>query len=296
MGHAHGESAMGRNRQRLAIVLALTSLYLIAQVVGGLLTGSLALLADAGHMLTDVAGLALALLASKIAETPASPRRTYGYYRVEILAAALNALLLIGVAMFVMYEAYARVQAPPAIASGPMLAIGAGGFAVNLAGAFILRSAADESLNMRGAYIEVISDLITSVGVMAGAILMWITDWYLIDPLISFGIALFILPRTWSLLREAVNVLLEGTPADLNLAEVRATMTATPGVASVHDLHAWSITSGINALSAHVVLGSGSDHVVVRQALHARLTTAFKLQHLTLQMEQRDEPHDEPHL
>jgi cobalt-zinc-cadmium efflux system protein len=280
---------MGKNRDRLALVLALTGAYLIAEVIGGFLIGSLALLADAGHMLTDVAGLALALLASKIAQTPASPQRTYGYYRVEILAAAVNALVLIGVALAVSYEAYQRLHAPPVIASGTLFVLGAGGFAVNLAGALILRGAARESLNMKGAYIEVLSDLVTSVGVMLGALAMGATGWYWIDPLISFAIALFILPRTWALLREAVNVLLEGTPADLNLAEVRAAMTQTPGVASVHDLHAWSITSGINALSAHVVLEPGGDHVAVRHALNARLTRGFKLEHVTLQMEQPDE-------
>jgi cobalt-zinc-cadmium efflux system protein len=296
MGHAYVHSAGSRNSRRLTVVLGLTTSYLVAEIVGGIVTGSLALLADAGHMFTDVAGLGLALTGIKLAERPASPSRTYGYYRVEILAAALNALLLFGVSFYVLYEAYQRFRAPPEVSSCAMLVVAVVGLAVNLVGVFLLRDAAKESLNMKGAYFEVLSDLVTSLGVIVGAVIMLTTQWYYADPLISAGIGLFILPRTWLLLRDAVNVLLEGTPSELSIASVRGAMQDVPGVATVHDLHAWSLTSGVNALSAHIVVRDGADHAVVRRAVQARLMADFDVQHVTLQMEQAGEEECESHL
>lgn len=284
-GHAHAPTPAGRNKRRLAIVLSLTTAYLIAEVVGGLLTHSLALLADAGHMLTDVAGLGLALMAIRFAERPATPERTYGFYRVEILAALANSVVLIGISGYILYEAYDRFRNPPEVKSSAMLAVASIGLLINLAGIFLLRAASKESLNMKGAYYEVFSDLLTSVGVIAAALIMLTTGWYYADPLISAGIGLFILPRTWMLLKDAVGVLLEGTPADVNLASLREAIVNVTGVASVHDLHVWSLTSGVNAMSVHAVLADHALHDEVLASVQRKVTTEFKIAHATVQVE-----------
>jgi len=297
MGHNHAHSTpAGRNKQRLAIVLGLTTLYLVAEVVGGLLTGSLALLADAGHMLTDVAGLGLALLAIWFAERPATPERTYGYYRVEILAALANAVVLIGISLYILYEAYERFMNPPEVESKAMLLIAGIGLGINVAGILILRAGASESLNMKGAYFEVLSDLLTSVGVIIAGVIMLTTGWYYADPLLSAGIGLFILPRTWMLLRDALGVLLEGTPADVNLASVRDGISNVPGVAGVHDLHVWSLTSGVNAMSVHVVRKDDAHHDDVLKRVMSCLTSEFKIAHATVQVEGRECAASETHL
>jgi cobalt-zinc-cadmium efflux system protein len=285
MGHGHSHTPAGKNKKRLAIVLALTTTYLIAEVVGGLLTGSLALLADAGHMLTDVAGLGLALMAIQFAERPATPERTYGFYRVEILAALTNGVVLIGISGFILYEAYQRFRNPPAVQSGPMLAVALVGLGINLVGVYILRAASEESLNLKAAYFEVMSDMLMSIGVIVAAIVMLTTRWYYVDPIISAGIGLFILPRTWMLLKDAVGVLLEGTPSDVNLATLRESIESVPGVASVHDLHVWSLTSGVNAMSVHAVLADHALHDEVLAAVQKRVTLDFKIAHATVQVE-----------
>ena len=281
----HAVTATGANKGRLKVVLALTTAYLAAEVVGGLVTGSLALLADAGHMLTDVAGLGLALLAIRFAERPATPERTYGYYRVEILAALANAVILIGISLYILVEAYDRFKNPPPIAGLSVLMVAGFGLVINVAGMFLLRGGSSESLNIKGAYFEVLSDALTSVGVIAAALIMYFTGWYYADPLVSAGIGLFILPRTWRLLREAVGVLLEGTPADVNPAAVRESLAAVEGVSSVHDLHIWSLTSGRNALSVHVVMAAGMPHERVLTAIHEKATTELKISHVTVQIE-----------
>jgi cobalt-zinc-cadmium efflux system protein len=285
MGHSHTHSAAGKNKRRLAIVLGLTTAYLIAEVVGGLLTHSLALLADAGHMLTDVAGLAMALLAIQFAERPATPERTYGFYRIEILAALTNAVVLIGISVYILYEAYQRFRNPPEVQSGAMLAVAAVGLVVNIVGIYLLRAASEESLNMKGAYFEVVSDMLTSIGVIAAALIMLTTGWYYADPLISAGIGLFILPRTWLLLRDAVGVLLEGTPTDVNLATLREAIRTVPGVADVHDLHVWFLTSGVNAMSVHAVLADHGLHDEVLAAVQKKVSSEFKIAHATVQVE-----------
>jgi cobalt-zinc-cadmium efflux system protein len=285
MGHGHSHTPASKNKKRLAIVLGLTTAYLIAEVVGGVLTHSLALLADAGHMLTDVAGLGLAILAIQFAERPATPERTYGFYRVEILAALTNAVVLIGISIYILYEAYQRFRNPPEIQSGAMLGVAAVGLVVNIVGIYLLRAASEESLNMKGAYFEVMSDMLTSIGVIAAAIIMLTTGWYYADPLISAGIGLFILPRTWLLLRDAVGVLLEGTPTDVNLAALREAIGTVAGVADVHDLHVWSLTSGVNALSVHTVLADHGLHDEVLAAVQKRVTADFKIAHATVQVE-----------
>ncbi len=296
MGNDHVQSAGSRNKRSLAIVFGLTSLYLIVEVIGGLLTKSLALLADAGHMLTDVAGVGLALLAIRFAERPATPERTYGYYRFEILAALTNAVVLILISFYILYEAYKRFLDPPKVESGAMLGVAAVGLAVNLIGMYILRSGSQESLNMKGAYFEVLSDMLTSIGVIVAGVIMLTTGWYYADPLISAGIGLFILPRTWALLKDAVGVLLEGTPSDVNLAALRESLSQVQGVAAVHDLHVWSLTSSVNAASFHAVLSEGAGHDEMLARLHDHVTNNFKISHVTVQIERGDFAKHETHL
>lgn len=285
MARAESASTAGKNKGKLKVVVILTATYLFAEVAGGLWTGSLALLADAGHMLTDVGGLVLALLAIRMAEKPASPSRTYGYYRAEILAALSNAVVLIGISIFILYEAYERFRTPPEVSSGPMLAVAGVGLVVNIVSLLLLRVGSDESLNMKGAYFEVVSDLLTSIGVILAAIIMWATGWYYVDPLISAGIGIFILPRTWLLMKDAVSVLLEGTPSDVDIADLRRVLLTIPGVASVHDLHVWSITSGVNAMSAHVVKLDAQPLNELLKLIHRTVKAQFVISHLTVQVE-----------
>lgn len=295
-GHTHQVSAAGKNKKPLLIVFCLTFFYLIVEVIGGFWTGSLALLADAGHMLTDVAGVGLALLAIWFAEKPASPEKTYGYYRGEILAALTNAVVLIFISLYILYEAYERFKNPPEVQSSGMLAVASIGLVINIAGVFILRSGSKESLNMKGAYFEVLSDMLTSVGVIIAGIIMLTTGWYYADPLISAGIGLFILPRTWMLLKDAVAVLLEGTPSDVNIASIREKLSEIEGVTEIHDLHIWSLTSGVNALSVHAVLADGSEHDDVLKRVHDCCTIEFKIAHVTAQTERECFAYQETHL
>jgi cobalt-zinc-cadmium efflux system protein len=300
MGHDHSHAVpRGLASRRLALVLALTLAFLVVEVVAGLLTGSLALLADAGHMLTDVAGLVLALAAMKFAERPPSPRRTYGYHRVEILAALTNGLVLLGVAGYIMMEAWDRFSHPTPVAGVPVLVVAAVGLAVNIAGAFLLHSGSRSSLNVRGAYNEVLADAASSVGVIVGAAVITATGWYWVDPLVAVLIALFILPRTFALLKEAVQVLLEGTPREVDLAAVREAMEEVVGVKTIHDLHVWTLTSGFHALSAHAILQEGAAHGEVLAALRHRVTHGFPISHVTVQLEERccgDHEHDVPRM
>jgi len=279
--HTHG------SRRRLAVVLGMTCAYLAVEVVAGFLTGSLALLADAGHMLTDVAGLVLALAAMKLAERRPSPRRTYGYHRAEILAALTNGLVLLAVAAYILAEAWGRFRSPHPVASVPVLAVATVGLAVNLAGAFLLHAGSRSSLNVRGAYNEVLADALSSVGVILGAGVILATGWLWVDPLVAAGIALFILPRTWALLREALQVLLEGTPREVDLAALRTAMEGVPGVKTVHDLHVWTLTSGVHALSAHAVLQEGAALGAVLGARRTRVTSGCLISHVTVQVEDR---------
>lgn len=277
-----------RNRRLLWITFGLTLTYLCVEVAGGLLTNSLALLADAAHMLTDVGGLGLALFASWMSTKPSTPFKTYGYYRVEILAALTNALVLFMVSFYILYEAYGRFREPPEVSSLPMLAVAAVGLVVNLIGIWLLRRKARESLNMQGAFLEVVSDLLSSVGVLLAGAIMWATGWYYADPIFSVVIGLFILPRTWKLMTQAVNVLLEATPAHINLAEVELALLGVEGVASVHDIHVWTIASGIDALSAHIVLADATQPLVtetITERLAVILRDRFKLDHSTIQVE-----------
>lgn len=284
-------SVTAKNRRSLWIVFGLTFTYFLVEVVGGLVTNSLALLADAAHMLTDVGGLGLALFAAWMSKKPATSQRTYGYYRVEILAALANAVVLFLMAFFILFEAYRRFREPPEVSSLPMMGVAAVGLVVNLIGMWILRKASGESLNMQGAYLEVVSDLLGSVGVLIAGVVMLTTGWYYADPLFSVVIGLFILPWTWGLMKQAVNVLLEATPAHINLPEVEKAMLGIEGVASVHDLHVWTITSGIDAFSGHVVLAPAVEPAVadaVLERVAAVLKEKFGLAHTTIQVERTD--------
>jgi cobalt-zinc-cadmium efflux system protein len=285
MPHVHRETAAGRSRRRLVAVLALTGAFVFVEIAGAIWTGSLALAADAGHMLTDLGGLALALFAVWIAARPPTPAKTFGYYRVEILAALVNALVLLVIAGVILVEAYRRILAPTPILGGPMLAIAALGLGVNLFSAWLLHAGAGESLNVRAAYLEVLADAIASVGVLIAALVVMLSGWTLVDPLTSVAIAVFIVPRTWRLLTQAVNVLLEGTPAHLRLDEIGAAMTRVAGVRRIHDLHVWTLTSGRDAMSAHVVVDDLAHSERLLGELHAVLHARFGIDHTTIQLD-----------
>ncbi|MGI9581776.1 cation diffusion facilitator family transporter [Chryseobacterium sp. RRHN12] len=289
-------SAGSRHKKSLLIVLCLSGTYLIAEVIGGILTNSLALLADAAHMLTDVVGLLLAFIAIKIGERKADPSRTYGYYRTEILAAVMNAVVLLGISIYVLFEAYQRFQNPPEVQSKSMLIVAGIGLIVNIAGMMILRKDSEGSLNMKGAYFEVLSDMLTSIGVMIAGVIMLATGWYYADPLISAAIGLLIFPRTWRLLKEAINVLLEGTPKDVDIHALRKSLEEIPGVKDVHDLHVWSLTSSVNAMSAHVVKENGYSQNQLLKTLTDKTVNHFKISHTTFQIEEEGYEENEVHL
>ena len=239
-------------------------------------------------MLTDVGGLALALFATWIAKKPATPQKTYGYYRVEILAALANAVVLFLISFYILYEAYRRFEEPPEVASVPMLLIAVIGLAINLVGIWNLHHGAKESLNVHGAYLEVVSDALGSVGVIVAAVIMLVSGWYYADPIFSVLIGLFILPRTWTLVTQAVNVLLESTPAHINIAAVEEAILKVNGVQAVHDLHIWTITSGMEALSVHVVLADGSkiqNAPEILEILSVLLKRGCGIGHTTIQVE-----------
>ncbi|MBS1738220.1 MAG: cation transporter [Bacteroidetes bacterium] len=278
-------SASYQNKGKLKLVLGLTLSYLAAEVIGGIVTNSLALLADAGHMLTDVGGLAFALFAINIAQRKTTEQKTYGYYRAEILAALANGIILIFVSIYILYEAVKRFQSPPEVSSKNMLIIAAIGLVVNIAGMLILRKSSKQSLNMKGAYFEVLSDMLTSIGVIAAAIIMLTTGWYYADPIISAGIGLFILPRIWILLKDAVGILLEGVPTDVKIPELKTAIAQIPGVLSTHDLHVWALTSGLNALSVHVVINKEAIPDEILKLITDNITTNFKIVHTTIQIE-----------
>jgi len=281
-GHAHG------SRQRLSIVLLLTTLVMIAELLGGLWTGSLALLADAGHMLADVAALILALMAVWFGARPATPRKTFGYYRLEILAALINGVGLVLISFFIFYEAYQRWFARPVIRSVPMTIVAGGGLIVNLICAALLHRDRDEDLNVRGAWLHVIGDALGSTGAIVAGVLITLFGWTAADSLISVLIGLLIVWSSWHLIRDATNVLLEGTPAHINLAAVEAAIMETDGVSDVHDLHVWTITSGREALSAHVIHAYSISQPELLKELRVKLLDRFGVDHLTIQMETAD--------
>jgi cobalt-zinc-cadmium efflux system protein len=278
-------SSASHHTRRLLGALSLTTSLMVIEVVGGLWTRSLALLADAGHMLTDVGGLSMSLLAVWFAQRPPTTENTYGYLRAEILAAVANGVVLFLVAGYILYEAILRVWAPPAIRAGPMLAIAVVGLGVNLLGMGLLRHEAGTSLNIRGAYLEMLGDTLGSIGVIVAAVIIQTTGFYLIDPLSSAAIGLFILPRTWALVRQALHILMEGVPPHLNIREIDAAMITVPGVRAVHDLHVWTLTSGKDAMSSHVVVDDLAAGHRTLGALHTLLHERFGIEHTTIQLE-----------
>lgn len=283
-GHSHAIPATG-NERALWMALGLTSTFLIAEVIAGVVFQSLALLADAAHMFTDAAALAIAVAAVRIARRPADAKRTYGYHRFEILAAAFNAVLLFGVALYILYEAYRRFNAPAEVQPLGMLVVATLGLAVNLLSMRFLLAGKDSSLNVKGAYLEVWADMLGSIGVIVAALVIRFTGWAWVDTLVAVGIGLWVLPRTWVLLKESLNILLEGAPEGVDVDEVARTMLAVPGVTGVHDLHVWVLTSGKNALTAHVVHAANIDGAALIEPLKEMLADRFKVFHTTLQVE-----------
>jgi len=253
-GHSHGVTATGRHRQTLVTVLALTTLVAVGEVIGAVITGSLVLFADAAHMAADAAGLGLSLFAAFAAARPPTERRTFGYARAEILAAMANAVLLLAMAGFILYEAIQRLVSPEAVGSGLLIVFGVIALAANAVSLLLLRQAQAESLNLRGAFLEVASDTLGAAAVIVTGVIIATTGFTRADPIASLIVGLLILPRTWRLLRETVDVLLEASPRGMDLNEVRRHMTTLAGVRDVHELHAWTITSGLPVLSAHVVV------------------------------------------
>lgn len=274
----------GSSQRRLVVVLVLVLVYMGAEVVGGLLTGSLALLADAGHMLSDAGSLGLALFALWFARQPSPPERTYGYYRSEILAALAHGGTLVAVSLWIFYEAWQRFQDPPAVEGGLMMAVAAGGLLVNLTGLWILRGGRRGSLNVRGAWLHVLADTLGSLQALAAGGLILLFGWSLADPIASVLIGLLVLSSAWKLTREAVAVLMEGAPGHIDVDEVRDAIRETPGVEAVHDLHVWTITSGFVALSCHVVASGRSRGEVLRD-VERTLDERFGIGHTTIQVE-----------
>lgn len=293
MGHDHGAvTAGGRHRGRLAWALGIAVGVFMLEVIGAIVTGSLALLADAGHVLTDVLGVALALVAATMAQRPPSLRRTFGWQRLEVLAAALNALLLIGVGLYVAVEAVQRLVTPEPVEAGLMLVFAVVGLIANAVSLRILTAGKDESINVRGAYLEVLGDLLGSVAVVVAAAVIMATGWERADPVASLLVAFMILPRSLKLLRDALRILLEAAPVDLDVAEVRKHLTGVPGVLDVHDVHAWTITSGIPALTAHVVVDSATLDACGPESMLDQLQECahecFDIDHTTFQLEPQD--------
>lgn len=295
-GHAHNH-ATGGNERSLTIALALTTTFLVVELVGGILTHSLALISDAAHMFTDTAALGIALAAIRVAKRIADKRRTFGYHRFEILAAAFNAMLLFGVAVYIVYEAYLRLKSPPQIQSTGMLAIAVVGLVVNLISMRVLVGGREGSLNVKGAYLEVWSDMLGSIGVIVGAILIKYMGWVWVDSAVAILIGLWVLPRTWTLLKSSINILLEGVPEDVDLEKVKQLILSAPGVVSLHDLHVWALTSGKTSLTTHLVHQPDIDaETVILPFVRKHLAETFAITHITVQCELRAcEQTDEDH-
>ena len=283
-GHSH---AIPENKKEttLWIAFGLTTTFLVAEAIAGVLLNSLALLADAAHMFTDATALGIALAAVRIARRPADARRTYGYHRFEILAAAFNALLLFGVAIYILYEAYQRFRNPGEVQTTGMLVVATMGLVINLISMRLLSSGKDSSLNIKGAYLEVWSDMLGSLGVIVAAVVIRFTGWTWVDSLVAAGIGLWVLPRTWILLKESLNILLEGTPQGLSLDEVTTALRAVVGVTDVHDLHVWVLTSGKNSMTAHVVHASDVAPAQIIPKIQALVADRFQVFHTTIQCE-----------
>ena len=283
-GHSHGKVEPGHEKV-LWIALALTSTFVIVEIVGALITSSLALLSDAAHMFTDAAALAIALAAIQIGKRIADQKRTFGYYRFEILAAAFNALLLFAVAIYILFEAYQRLRTPAEIQSMGMLIIAVAGLLINLISMRLLRAGSEKSLNMKGAYLEVWSDMLGSIGVIVAALIIRFTGWTWVDSLVGVAIGLWVLPRTWTLLKQSINILLQGVPQGIDLSVIESTLRGINGVKDIHNLHVWSLTSGKNVLSVHIVadLSQRTDQEILAEV--DRNVHGFEITNTTIQIE-----------
>jgi cobalt-zinc-cadmium efflux system protein len=279
----------------LWFALALTCVFTLVEFAGGWLTNSLALMADAGHMLTDAAALGLSLFALRFAARPATARKTYGFQRVEILAALVNGVTLVLISLVIFYEAYERLFSPPPVESGPMLAVACAGLVINLLCASVLHKSHSTNLNVRGALLHVIGDALGSVGAIVAGVLMLTQGWYMADPLISFGVGLLILYNSWRLVKDSVDILLEGTPAHIDLAIVHGALNSVEGVESIHDLHIWTLTSGIHAMSCHAVVCGDDDRHQILEQLSEIVRRRFKIDHTTIQLEEVSLRHRENH-
>jgi cobalt-zinc-cadmium efflux system protein len=285
--HFHGtEQDRKAQRRKMRWVLGLTAAFMVAEVVGGIISNSLALLADAGHMFTDVGALALSLVAMRLAQKPPSPTKTYGYVRLEILAALINGAALLFISGFILLEAWKRAHTPPDVDGPLMLTVAAVGLFVNLLGAWLLHSHANESLNVRGAYLHILGDILGSVGAIVAGLLIMATGWMLADPIISVIIALLILVSAWRLVREATDVLLEGAPRDLDVEELVEELRGIDGLEELHDVHVWTLTSGFVAMSGHGVIDDLDVHRRVLDDINAKLN-ARGISHVTFQLEPR---------
>jgi cobalt-zinc-cadmium efflux system protein len=284
-GHAGHNHGAGASTRRLAIALSLTSVFLVAELVGAFLFDSLALLSDAAHMFTDSAALAIALAAVKIGQRPPDDKLTFGYRRFEILAAAFNAILLFAVAGYVLIEGIGRFFDPKPVESVGMLTVATIGLVVNLISMRVLAGGKDDSLNVKGAYLEVWADMLGSLGVIAAAVAIYLTGYNWIDPIVAIGIGLWVLPRTWVLLRDTTHILLQGVPRGFDLKAIRAAINEAAGVAGVHDLHLWSVAGDDASLTAHVALADGADAEATRRALAEMLESRFAIHHATIQTE-----------
>jgi cobalt-zinc-cadmium efflux system protein len=291
--HGHDHSHDGHDhshhrdvgRRRLMLVLAITAFFMVVEFIGGWLSNSLALMADAGHMLSDVAALGLSAFALWFSRRPATPDKTYGYMRIEILAALANGATLIIIAAVIIWQAFVRFREPQDVQGFLMLAVAAGGLVVNIIAALLLHSSADHNLNLRGAYLHVLGDLLGSVGAIAAAVIILISGWMPADPLISVLVALLILFGAWRLVRESVDVLLEAVPRHIDANAVNRAIMNIPGVEAVHDLHIWTLTSGVLAMSGHAVIRDPARHQETIGAVHDAMHREFGISHVTIQIE-----------
>ena len=282
--HSHGHHHHDVGTKRLTIALVITAVFLFAEVIGGWISNSLALLADAGHMLTDVGALALSLFVAWFSRQPATPQKTYGYLRWEILAAFINGTVLLVASGLILWESIARLASPEPVAGGLMLVVAAFGLLVNAVSAWLLHGGAGHSMNIRAAYLHVLGDLLGSVAAIVAAILVRWQGWLIADPIASILMTVLIVLGAWRLVKEAVDVLLEATPKHIELEGLRRAMAAVPGVREVHDLHVWTLTSGVVAMSAHAVAPAEAGHQRVLEQLHASVAQ-FGIHHATIQLE-----------
>lgn len=292
MGHQHHHHATGTeaagNRRRLTLALCLTATYMVAEIVGGLAANSLALLADAGHMFSDAAALGLSLVAVMLAQRPATSHRTYGFHRAEILAALTNGAALLALSVLIAREAWERLSDPPDVHGGLMLAVACGGLTINLVNLIVLSGGRHQNLNVRGAWLHVMADTLGSVGAIAAGAAIYFFGWRWADPVASFIIATLVLYSAWGLVRETLDVLMEGVPKGISIEEVAAALRRIPGVLDAHDLHVWSLTSGRNIATTHLVIAEEADHQGIIDAANRTLAEQFAIAHATIQVE-----HDE---